>query len=205
MPIDPAQGVAGTLEESAMDKRPVKLFDLCITFFVIGATTFGGMWASTRKLEDTLVRRKRWLTMEEQQTLMVAATLIPAPKFLAFGGIVGFRLSGWRGSAVATSSLIAPGALFVLLGVVLLNPDVVGASLATIQRAVGLGVTGLLFGNAYHQIRAAKVNNRQKTIGILLAFAVAVAAIVGVPLLIASLAGFIIGAALIRKDEGESE
>jgi chromate transporter len=209
MPIDPMDGPA-TMEDSGQsvsDGRAVTLLDLALTFFLIGATSFGGMWAATQKLEDTLVRDKRWLTTEEQHTLMVAATLIPAPKFLAFGGMVGFRLGGWRGSAVTIFSLIAPGALFVLLGVMLLNPEVIGPSLVPIQRAVGIGVTGLLFGNAYHQIRGAKVTGRQKLVGTCLALSVAGAAIAGVPLLVASLAGFAIGAMLIRAREqsGEAE
>jgi chromate transporter len=208
MPIDPLLRPAAAIEDSehpVADHRSVKLLDLGITFFLIGATTFGGMWAATQKLEDTLVHRKRWLTTEEQQTLMVAATLIPAPKFMAFGGMVGFRLGGWRGSAMAISTLVAPGAIFVLLGVILLSPEVVGAALAQIQRAVSIGVTGLLFGNAYHQIRGAKVKGRQQLIGIGLALAVALAVILGVPLLVASLAGFAIGAMLMSKETREAK
>lgn len=183
----------------------VSLPGLAATFFRIGATTFGGMWAATQKLEDELVHRNGWLALEVQQSLMVAATLIPAPKFLAFGGLVGFRLRGWVGSMVALASLIAPAAIFVLLGVMLLNPEVMGAPLVPVRRAVGIAVVGLLFGNAYHQLKSAKVRGRKKAIGIALAVAVAGAAIAGVPLLAASVAGFAIGAVLIRKDHGDKK
>jgi chromate transporter len=207
MSTEPINGSASAVEES-MDTTAatrVSLLSLTTTFFRIGATTFGGMWAATQKLEDDLVHRKGWLALEDQQALMVAATLIPAPKFLAFGGLVGFRLRGWIGSIFALSALIAPAAIFVLLGVILLNPDVLGPPLVPVQRAVGIAVVGLLFGNAYHQLRSSKVKGTKKIIGIVLAVSVAAAAISGVPLLVASLAGFAVGAFLIRKDKGEAK
>lgn len=200
MSADPL-GVPAESASESMPHVPVSLYNLATTFFRLGATTFGGMWAATQKLEDELVRRKAWLRLEEQQTLMVAATVIPAPKFLAFGALVGFRLRGWVGSMISVLSLIAPGAIFVLLGVILLDPDLLGAPLVPIQRAVGIAVVGLLFGNAYQQLKGAKVPRRQKLIGIALAAGVAAAAIAGVPLLAASVAGFAIGALLIRRPE----
>lgn len=184
---------------------PASLLALSLTFFRIGASTFGGMWAATQKLENELVHRKGWLTIEEQQTLMLAATLVPAPKFLAYGGMVGFRLGGWLGSIVSLCSLIAPAALFVLLGAILLNPDVLGAPMVPVRRAVGIAIIGLLVGNAYHQLNSAKVESRKKAAGLLLAALVASAAIAGVPLVLAAIAGFALGAILIRKDVGGTE
>lgn len=178
----------------------ISLPRLSAMFLRLGATTFGGMWAATQKLENELVHRKGWLTLEDQRTLMVAATLIPAPKFLAFGGMVGFRLRGWLGSIVALFSLVAPAAVFVLLGAMFLNPDVLGAPMVPVRRAVGIAVIGLLFGNAYHQLTSAKLKGRKKAVGVLLAATVAAAAIAGIPLIVAAVAGFALGAALIRKE-----
>jgi chromate transporter len=177
--------------------------ELGATFLRIGATSFGGMWAATRQLEQELVHKKRWVDVAHLQSLMIAATLIPAPKFLAFGGLIGFHLRGWRGSLVAILALVAPGALFVLLGAMLLNPAVLGAPLVTIQRAVSIAVVGILLGNALNQIKSAKVTGRKNTIGIVLMASVAGAAMAGVPLLLAALAGFVIGALVLRADEGE--
>jgi chromate transporter len=175
------------------------------TFLYIGATSFGGMWGAMKLLEERLVHQKRWLDTPHMQSLMVAATLIPAPKFLAFGGLTGFHLRGWRGSLVAILALVAPGALFVLIGAMLLNPAVLGAPLVPIQRAVSIAVVGLLLGNAWHQIKAAKITGRKKMTGIALAVAVAGASMAGVPLLLAALAGFVIGALLLRPSKGKPQ
>jgi chromate transporter len=185
--------------------EPVPLLKLVVIFLGIGATTFGGMWAGAQKLEKELVNRRGWLTLEDQKALMVAAALIPAPKFLSFGGMVGFRLRGWPGAILTLSSILAPPALFVLTGAIFLNPDVLGGPLVPLQRAVGIAIVGLLFGNAYHQLKSAKVPRREKMLGVALAIAVAASAILGVPLIVAAIAGFVIGVFLIRKGKEKKE
>jgi len=183
----------------------VSLVELGVTLFRIGATSFGGLWAGTRKLEKELVQKKGWLTVEEQRALMVAATLIPAPKFLSFGGMVGFRLRKWPGSIVALFAILAPPALLVLVGAIYLNPQLLGGPMPTISRAVGVGVIGLLFGNALHQIRSTKVPGKERVIGIVLGVSVASAAIMGVPLIVAALVGLILGVCFIRRGKDKSK
>lgn len=179
--------------------RGIALARVATVFLRIGATTFGGMWAATQRLERELVDRTGWLTLEEQRALMVAATVIPAPKFLAFAGLVGFRLRSWPGGIVALLALATPGALFVLLGVMLLNPDILGAPMIHVRRAVGIAIVGLLFGNSWHQLTNAGLKGWRQAAGVVLALAVALAAIVGVPLLLAAMAGFATGALVLRR------
>jgi chromate transporter len=185
--------------------QKVSLINIAITFFRLGATTFGGMWAATQNLDDELVRRKGWLSSEELQSMLVTATLVPAPKFIGLGGLIGYRLRGVIGSAVSVFALIAPGALLVLLGVILVSPTLLAGPLAPLHRLVGLAVVGLLLGNAYHQLRSAKVEGRKRTIGVCLGILVAVITIAGVPLLVSAALGFIIGALLIRDNQEENE
>lgn len=189
--------IAGELEPA--EREQVSLLELASILFRIGATTFGGLFAGTQKLEKELVDRRGWLTVEDQKALVVAATLIPAPKFLAFGGMIGFRLRKWPGAIVALFAILAPPALFVLAGAVFLNPELLGGPMPALQRAVGIGVIGLLFGNAFHQLRSAKVPPRERAIGIALGVSVAGAAILGVPLIVAAVSGLTLGVLLIRR------
>lgn len=192
------------LSEPPIPHPHIGLGELAVTFFYIGMTSFGGMWGAIKKLESVLVSSKGWLTMAEQRNLMVAATLIPAPKFLAFGGLVGFRLRGWLGGAIALTALIAPPSLFVLAGVILLTPESLGESLDYVRRAVGIGVVGLLIGNAYHQLENPLVTGRNRVLGICLALGVVVAAVAGVPLLLASIIGFVLGGYFMRAAPEET-
>lgn len=177
------------------------LLALALVLLRIGATTFGGMWAATQKLESELVRRLEWLTAEEQRSLMIASTLIPAPKFLSFGGLVGYRLGGLAGTIVALSALLAPGALVVLLGAMLLRPEVMGPAMVPLQRAVGIAIIGLLLGNAFRQLSGSKLDGKRKTLGIALGASVAATAIAGVPLILAAGLGLLVGAFLFAGEE----
>lgn len=188
-------------------KEPVPrvgLMTLGAVLLGIGATTFGGMWAATRKLEANLVDRRRWLTTEEQQALMVASTLIPAPKFLSFGGLVGFRLRGWAGSLIALLALLAPGALVVLLGAMLLSPEVIGPAIVPLQRAVGVAIVGLLLGNAFRQVVGSKAKGRGRAVGIGLGTGVAVMTMAGISMFIAAVLGLVLGALLLSSKEVRS-
>jgi len=183
----------------------VSLWELAVTFFYLGLTSFGGLWGAINRLESVLVTSKGWLTLSDHRTLMVAATLIPAPKFLAFGGLIGFRIRGSLGGAIALTALIAPPSLFVLAGVILLTPESLGTSLDYVRRAVGIGVVGLLIGNAYRQLENPLITGRDRLLGILLTLSVVVATILGVPLLLASVIGFALGAFLIRATPGVAQ
>jgi chromate transporter len=187
------------------DVGRVSLLSIAAAFLRLGATTFGGMWASMHKLEDELVRRRGWISEADVQFSALAATILPSPKFLSLGGLVGFRLRGWPGAVIATLCLIAPSAGLVLLGVVLLNPALLEGPLAPMQRVVGIAVVGLLFGNAYQQLAKGKLKGRTRSIGVCLGLTVAVATIAGVPLLLSALLGFAIGMLVIPARAAQSE
>ena len=183
---------------SREDPPRASLRTLAATFFVLGSTTFGGLWAATRVLERELVHRRRWLAAEDVHILMLGANLVPAPKFVGFGALVGYRLRGWSGSVVAFLGLVAPSTLLVLAAVVLVPPDVLAGPLAPVQRAVTIAVVGLLFGNAWQQLKGSKTTQLTRAIGTCLSLVVASATIAGVPLVITALGGFAAGALLMR-------
>lgn len=177
----------------------INLLPIFLSFFRIGITTFGGMWANTHKIEEILVHRNRWISLQELQSMMVAATLIPAPQFISFGALIGFKMRGWMGSFTAVFSLILPGALVVLIGVLLISPSLLSGPLELFRRFVGIAVIGLLFGNAYHQLKSPKVIGKERMIGISIALLVTISAILGVPLLLSSICGFILGVLFIHN------
>ncbi len=180
---------------------PASLLSLAISFFRLGSTTFGGVWAAANVIEAELVHRRKWLKAEDLQVMLLTANLIPAPKFIGLGGLVGYRMRGWPGSIIAVLSLIAPGTILVLLAVLLIPPELLAGPLAPLRRAVGIAVVGLLFGNAYHQLKMSKVAGRARAVGMSLAALVTAATLAGLPLILAAVLGFVAGAVLIRDGE----
>lgn len=179
---------------------PRRLLGVFRTFFVVGATTFGGMWAATDKLERDLVDRTGWLPREELRASFVLATLIPAPRFLGLGGLVGFRVGGWLGSFLGALGLILPASLLVLAGAVVVGPDLLAGPLGPMTRAVSIAIVGTLFGNAYRQVRSEKGSRRHRLIGTALSAAILASVVVGVPLVVSAVIGFVVGAVLLRPE-----
>lgn len=180
-------------------------------FLQVGATTFGGMWAATGKLERDLVDRTGYLSAEQLRVSFVLATLIPAPRFLGLGGLVGFRVGGWLGSFMASLGLLLPASLLVLAGAALVGPDLLAGPLGPMIRAVSIAIVGILFGNAYRQVHGEKGSRRHRQIGVVLSAAILGSVVLGVPLVVSAVVGFVVGALLLRpeipteapKDEGQ--
>ena len=100
------------------------------------------------RLQHELVERRKLISLEDQRSLMLAAAMIPAPKFLAFAAMIGYRLGGISGAVGSSISIMLPGTILVLAACILTVIASGNPALATIQHYVGLGVVGLLTGNA---------------------------------------------------------
>lgn len=186
-------------------KRRAGLLAIFLTLAHTGSTTFGGMWAATQQLEKNLVLGRNWLSAEQLRASIVMATLIPAPRFLAFGGLVGFRMGGWLGSFCAITGLVLPASLLVLAGVRLISPELLSGALAPLTRAIGIAVVGLLFGNAYHQLRGKGDDRHRRTVGRLLGATIFSVIVAGMPLIVAAGGGFLVGAVLLRAQAGGAD
>ncbi len=172
-------------------------------FLRTGATTYGGMWAASAKLEKDLVEREKWLDKDQLRTLLVLATLIPAPRFLALAGLIGFRVGGWRGSASAAVGLVLPASLLVLAGVLLMRPEVLAGPLSPLTRSIAVVVVGILFGNACNQLQGSKADRRTQSRGLALTLGLFASIVTGAPLIVAAVIGFVLGALLIRDQGGD--
>lgn len=182
-----------------------RLLGVLGTFLKVGATTFGGMWAATDKLERDLVDRTGWLPKEELRASFVLATLIPSPRFLGLGALVGFRVGGWAGAVLGALGLILPTCLLVVAGAVLVGPDLLAGPLEPMTRAVSIAVVGILFGNAYRQVRGEKGGRRSRGIGTILSAAILSSVVLGVPLVVTAVVGFVAGALVLRPERDEDD
>lgn len=180
--------------------RPVGLLAVLRVFLVTGATTFGGMWAATRKLERDLVERAGWLPKEELRASFMLATLIPAPRFLGLAGLVGFRVRGWVGAFVGALGLILPASLLVVTAAALVGPDLLAGPLEPLTRAITIAVVGVLLANAYDQLRSELGTPSSRRTGLVLSAAILGSVVLGLPLMVAAVAGFVVGALLLRPD-----
>lgn len=181
-------------------RGPRELLGVFGVLLKVGATTFGGMWAATAKLERDLVERTGWMSKEELRASFVLATLIPAPRFMGLGGLVGFRVHGWLGAFAGALGLILPASLIVLAATAFVGPELLAGPLGPLIRVVSIAIVGLLFGNAYRQVRGEKGTRPSRQIGVALSAAIFGSVVLGVPLVISAFAGFVLGALVLRPE-----
>ena len=90
------------------------LLELFLTFFQIGAFTFGGGYAML-PLVQAEVAAKGWLSGGELVDFIAVSESTPGPFAVNMATYVGFRVSGVAGSACATLGVVLPSFLVILL------------------------------------------------------------------------------------------
>ena len=160
------------------------------------------MWAAIDRLQHELVERRKLISLEDQRSLMLAAAMIPAPKFLAFAAMIGYRLGGISGAVGSSISIMLPGTILVLAACILTVIASGNPALATIQHYVGLGVVGLLTGNALRMFVGDGVRPYSVLFGLVISLGIPLYVIVfNGPLIIAACVGLAVGSLLIREND----
>lgn len=93
--------------------KKVSLWNIFITFFKIGAFTFGGGYAMISILEEDLVANKKWLTSADMLEMLVIAESTPGVIAVNTATSVGYRLRGVLGSIVATLGAVLPSFIII--------------------------------------------------------------------------------------------
>ena len=91
-----------------MRKKEKLIFSLFVTFFKIGAFTFGGGYAMLPLIQREACENKGWLSKEELLTLVAVAESTPGPIAVNAATFVGYRTAGFLGAALATCGVVLP-------------------------------------------------------------------------------------------------
>ena len=76
---------------------------LFLSFFKIGAFTFGGGWAMISIIEKEIVDKHHWIEREEFLDLLAVAQSLPGILAVNISVAVGDKLKGMRGSLAAAA------------------------------------------------------------------------------------------------------
>jgi len=91
----------------------VTLRELFMTFFVIGATSFGG--GVVAYLRNSLISVKKWMNEDEFMSALEISQALPGLNATNMSVIVGDRLRGRIGALVAFVGMTLPGVVVVLV------------------------------------------------------------------------------------------
>ena len=102
-------------------KKSKLILTLFISFFKIGAFTFGGGYAMLSLLENEFVEKKGWLTKEEFLDMVAIAESTPGPIAINSATFIGYKTAGVLGSMFATLGVALPS--FIIIYVISLFLD----------------------------------------------------------------------------------
>lgn len=89
------------------------VLDLFLTFFKIGAVTFGGGYAMISIIEREIAEKKGYVSKQDILDIVAVAESTPGPIAINMATFVGFRTAGVIGSAAATLGVVLPS--FVII------------------------------------------------------------------------------------------
>ena len=92
-----------------------KLLQVFLSFFKIGAFTFGGGYAMIPLIQNEAVEKRGWVTDEDILDIIAIAESTPGPIAINSATFVGYRAAGVLGSVCATLGVVLPSFVIILL------------------------------------------------------------------------------------------
>lgn len=96
-----------------MENKKSRILQLFLTFFKIGAFTFGGGYAMIPLIKEEVVTRRKWITAEDILDIVAIAESTPGPIAINSATFVGYKTAGFRGSFAATAGVSLPSFLII--------------------------------------------------------------------------------------------
>lgn len=167
--IEKSGNFAAVFNSERMERGLLR--QLFLTFFKIGAFTFGGGWAMISIIEKEIVDKHRWIDRGEFLDLLAVAQSLPGILAVNISVAVGDRLRGTRGSVWAALGTIMPSFLIILAIAVFLTPDLIKNNPVVSKIFMGIrpAVVALIIAPVITSARAAKIGWRTVAIPVVTA------------------------------------
>lgn len=98
---------------------------LFLTFFKIGAFTFGGGWAMISIIEREIVDKHNWIERDEFLDLLAITQSLPGILAVNIATAIGDKIKGTRGAVVASLGTILPSFFIILAFAIFLTPETI--------------------------------------------------------------------------------
>ncbi len=122
-----------------------KLWQIFLTFFKIGAFTFGGGYAMIPLIQREAVEHRKWVSDEDILDIVAIAESTPGPIAINSATFVGYKAAGVLGSAMATFGVVLPSFVIILALSFVLQQFQEVLAVQYAFRGIQAGVLALLF------------------------------------------------------------
>ena len=136
------------------------LFKLFVSFFKIGAFTFGGGWAMIAIIEREIVTKNGWIERKDFLDLLAIAQAMPGILAVNIAVVVGDRLKGVKGSVCAALGTILPSFFMILAIAIFLTPDAIknNETLNAIFKGIRPAVVALIASPVFSVAKSARIS-----------------------------------------------
>lgn len=91
------------------------LLELYLTFFLLGATSFGGGYAMLPNLQRIIVEKKGWATEGELGDFFAIGQCTPGVIAVNVATFIGQKYQGTKGGIVATLGMVSPSVIIITI------------------------------------------------------------------------------------------
>src|SRR3954469_13740763 len=90
-------------------------WQLFLASFIPGILGYGGGPASIPLVENEVVKRYEWMTVQEFGEVLAIANSLPGPIAPKLAGYIGYEVGGIFGSIISVFASVAPSLILMLL------------------------------------------------------------------------------------------
>jgi len=121
------------------------LADLFLTYFRVGAVTFGGGYAMIPILEREVVKKKNWVSEEELLDYYAISQCTPGVIAVNAATFVGYKMAGVLGSVFATLGVISPSIIIITIIANMLSVFSDNRYVTSAFKGISIAVCALVF------------------------------------------------------------
>ena len=147
----------------------LKLF---ISFFKIGAFTFGGGWAMIPLIEREVVDKQNWIKREDFVDALAIAQSLPGVLAVNISILIGNKLRGLKGYLMATLGTILPSFLIILAIAIWFVQTYDNPVVERIFKGIRPAVVALIVSPVFSTAKTARINIKTVIIPIIVALSI---------------------------------
>ena len=147
----------------------LKLF---ISFFKIGAFTFGGGWAMIPLIEREVVDKQNWIKREDFVDALAIAQSLPGVLAVNISILIGNKLRGLTGCLMATLGTILPSFLIILAIAIWFVQTYDNPVVERIFKGIRPAVVALIVSPVFSTAKTARINIKTVIIPIIVALSI---------------------------------
>ena len=147
----------------------LKLF---ISFFKIGAFTFGGGWAMIPLIEREVVDKQNWIKREDFVDAFAIAQSLPGVLAVNISILIGNKLRGLKGCLMATLGTILPSFLIILAIAIWFVQTYDNPVVERIFKGIRPAVVALIVSPVFSTAKTARINIKTVIIPIIVALSI---------------------------------